>query len=166
MQTKHLVKIFHTHTKYFLNKDNKGTYYVKDLESGNLFIDSDNSDSVLFNFWMNVNPPHNENDNFLFRQLKLSHSIENITLFNVQIEGEYLNPNSSIYNKNILSATNFPSSTTYGIAIYEYKKTINIFELDDGNTALNKISPNQIGELKIKKMALAKMIIIKYENTK
>lgn len=156
----------HTHTKYFLNKDNKGTYYVKDLESGNLFIDSDNSDSVLFSFWMNVNPPHNENDNFLFRQLKLSHSIENITLFNVQIEGEYLNPHLSIFNKNILSATNFPSSTTYGIAIYEYKKTINIFELDDGNTALNKISPNQIGELKIKKMALAKMIIIKYENTK
>lgn len=30
---------------------------------------------------------------------------------------------------------------------------MNIFELDDGNTALNKITPNQIGELKIKTMA-------------
>jgi hypothetical protein len=71
----------------------------------------------------------------------------------LQIEGEYVQAELEATNKNILSARYIPTTTTYGMAIYEYNKTINLFELDEGNTAVNKISPNQIGELSIKRMS-------------
>lgn len=143
-----------THKKYLLSQSNKGINTPIFMDDEELIIDTDNPDNLLFSFWINSVPPSLENgEQSPFHETRFSHDISQIVLFNMQIDGEYVIENYKHINRNILSGSTAPYSS-YEISIYEYMKSITIFELDDGNTANNKIAPNQIGSLSINKVKL------------
>lgn len=144
----------YSHTKYLLTREKDGTYYLNNLVEGELVIDTDNSDDDLFSFWGNVVSSFDIYSQFT--QVKIHNALYDTVLFNLELEGEYINPHLSFSNNNILSSVNVLTYSDYLISIYEYKKTIDIFELDDGNTAINKISPNQIANLQITKITNSK----------
>jgi hypothetical protein len=143
-----------THKKYLLSQSKNGVYSPIHMDDEELIIDTDNPDNLLFSFWINSVPPSLENgEQSPFVETRFSHDISQIVLFNMQIDGEYVIENYKHINRNILSGSTAPYSS-YEISIYEYLKSITIFELDDGNTANNKIGPNQIGNLSINKVKL------------
>jgi hypothetical protein len=140
------------HKKYILEKDTHGMYVNNNIPDDQLIIDTDTSNDKLFSFWIDsITPVDKHGQPTTFTQLKIDHNIGKLVLFNMEIEGEYINENLKYVNRNLLSTSVDPLST-FSVNIFEYNKTMSIFELDTGNETNNKIGPNQIGELNLKKI--------------
>jgi hypothetical protein len=139
----------YTHKKYILEKKKSNLFATQDIPDDELIIDTDNENRVLFSFWIDsIRPVDSDGNETDFIQVKIQHTIEKVVLFNMQIQGSYINQSQNRFNRNILNTSKIPYSA-YTVNIYEYNKKMTIFELDDGNGGNNKIGPNQIGELNL-----------------
>lgn len=133
---------------FLTEKNADGSYSVLINDDTNAKVDTDIDMSRLFNFWVDGIPEYDADGNIVepagWEEDEILHDLEHLVLFEIQVNGYYLNRREDSTNRNILSGAS--GQTGYQVNIYEYTKKITIFEDDSGS---GKLGLDQIAELSI-----------------
>lgn len=133
---------------FLTEKNADGSYSVLINDDTNAKVDTDIDITRLFNFWVDGIPEYDADGNIVepagWEEDEILHDLEHLVLFEIQVNGYYLNRREDTTNRNILSGAS--GQTGYQVNIYEYTKKITIFEDDSGS---GKLGLDQIAELSI-----------------
>jgi hypothetical protein len=133
---------------FLTEKNADGSYSVLINDDTNAKVDTDIDMTRLFNFWVDGIPEYDADGNIVepagWEEDEILHDLEHLVLFEIQVNGYYLNRREDTTNRNILSGAS--GQTGYQVNIYEYTKKITIFEDDSGS---GKLGLDQIAELSI-----------------
>lgn len=133
---------------FLTEKNADGSYSVLINDDTNAKVDTDIDMTRLFNFWVDGIPEYDADGNIVepagWEEDEILHDLEHLVLFEIQVNGYYLNRREDSTNRNILSGAS--GQTGYQVNIYEYTKKITIFEDDSGS---GKLALDQIAELSI-----------------
>lgn len=133
---------------FLTEKNADGSYSVLINDDTNAKVDTDIDITRLFNFWVDGIPEYDADGNIVepagWEEDEILHDLEHLVLFEIQVNGYYLNRREDSTNRNILSGAS--GRTGYQVNIYEYTKKITIFEDDSGS---GKLGLDQIAELSI-----------------